>query len=83
MKINIFYDNKEQNAVGVAGQTAIYFRYYDKTNFYVLKMNMPGRQATELYKTVQGEEHLIGHQGDPVKFGLWYHYYIVFHEEHI
>lgn len=83
MKVNIYYDALNSGAMGIAGQTAIFFRYYDKTNYYVIKFNMPGRPAIELFKMVQGEEHLLGQKGDAVRFGIWYHYYIVFHDTKI
>lgn len=83
LRLNIYYDSLASSARGKAGACAIYFRYYDKANFYVLKMNVPERDSMELYKMVGGEEHLIGGRSDKVKFGVWYRFTIVFYMNHI
>jgi len=52
MKINIFFEEIQE--------VAIYFRYYDENNYYVIKMNVPKQKKIEIYKKVAGFESLIG-----------------------
>ena len=58
MKINIFYDKNKTGQVSKT-QTGIFFRYYDKSNYYVIRFNIPSREGIELFKKVGGEEHLL------------------------
>ena len=60
MKINIYYDKKADVNSIIHTQVGLFFRYYDKANYYVIKFNMPDREAIELFKKVNGEEHLLG-----------------------
>ncbi len=81
MKTNIQYMGGGSGGKDIAGQTGLFFRYYDKTNFYVIKFNMPGRPQIEFFKVVNDEEHLLGSKKDIVRFGIWYYYYISFYND--
>ena len=54
-----------------------------------MKFNLPDRTSIELFKKVNGEEHLLSNifnlesKGDAVVFDIWYRYYVVFHNNHI
>jgi len=48
-----------------------------------MKFNIPDRTSIELFKKVNGEEHLLKSKGDAVVFDIWYRYYVVFHNNHI
>lgn len=68
-------------------EIAIYFRYYDENNHYVLKFNVPGQKKTELYKRVSGFETLMGiniisdSNDESFKTMVWYRFFVVFHND--
>ena len=53
MKVNIFFET--------ISKAALYFRYYDENNYYVIKFNVKGQKKIELYKKVGGFESLMGY----------------------
>lgn len=62
-------------------EIAIYFRYYDENNHYVLKFNVPGQKKTELYKRVSGFETLMDSNDESFKTMVWYRFFVVFHND--
>jgi hypothetical protein len=83
LKVNLYFDKIDEKTEGVAGQTAIFFRYYDENNYYVIKMNNPEKKIIELHKKVMGNEYLIDQVPDVTEFGVWYQYFIVFYKNEI
>jgi hypothetical protein len=44
MTVNIYFDKKDEKKMGFAGETGIFFRYYDSQNYYLLRLNEPDRE---------------------------------------
>lgn len=40
MKVNIYFDDNGNPKAGNPPETGIFFRYYDKNNYYCVKLNM-------------------------------------------
>jgi len=75
MKINIFFEEIQE--------VAIYFRYYDENNYYVIKMNVPKQKKIEIYKKVAGFESLIDTDDESFIEMIWYRFFIVFHNDEL
>lgn len=73
MKVNIFFET--------ISKAALYFRYYDENNYYVIKFNVKGQKKIELYKKVGGFESLVVTNDESFLELIWYRFFIVFHND--
>lgn len=83
LKVNVYFDKLDDNTEGVAGKTAIFFRYYDSNNFYVLRLSESEKKEISLHKKVKGEYAELIRLPDVPVFKVWYTYYVVFYNNRI
>lgn len=78
MTVNIYWEQESDNKQGTAGQTFLFFRYYDDKNYYVVQLNNPQTEIY-LYKMVNGQLFQIAKYDEPgFKFNIWYTFHIIF-----
>lgn len=72
LKVNIWQDKKSI--------FAIFFRYYDDSNYYAFKFNTRKESTILLVKRVAGVEKVLGFWNEDLPVNQWNRFYIVFDE---